>query len=79
MSNRRKENYKQCLLQRKNERQMSFIPEEAAKIWKVVDLKEGDEWDKNWQVIEVYEPAIPFKDVELAANQARNTRKASDI
>ncbi len=79
MSNNKKTLYKQCLLQRKNERQTSFIPEEFAEQWSFVGLKESIGWEEGWQVINVHEPAITFKEVETAAKQSRETRKASDI
>jgi hypothetical protein len=79
MSKNKKTLYKQCLLQRKNERQMSFIPEEFAEMWAFVGLKEEKGWEEGWQVVEVFEPAVSESDVITAQQQSRNTRKASDI
>jgi len=79
MSNQKKELYKQCRLSRKNERQMSFIPEEIAFEGNIVKLKEADEWSEHWKVDEVYEPPMAWDMIQEAANQARHTRKFSDI
>lgn len=47
--------YVQCLLEKKNERLVSFIPSELARLDGVLKLRNhGDSWDDGWVVREVY-------------------------
>ncbi len=54
-------NYKQCLLTRPVipgtvllDRLVTWLPEEFAKVGKVLDLKMPNEWDRGWTVKEVF-------------------------
>lgn len=71
--------YKQCRLSKNGLQQVSFIPEDIAVQHNVVKLKDMDGWELNWTVEEVFEPAMSYDAIQTAANQARNTRKASDV
>lgn len=45
------EYFRQCSLQKKNEHQVSWLPEQFAKLGKWLKLRENGIWEDGWQVI----------------------------
>lgn len=74
-------NYVQCQLQNKSRNQVSWIPEEFAKIGKILELKDygkKKKWSKGWEVISVGIKRSHAYVLDREMNY-KKTRKASDI
>lgn len=75
--------HRQCILERKNKdgsisRQCTWLPEKFAAVNKVVELKEGNEWEDGWIVKEVHSRKLS-DEVNLHSRDFTKQRKASDI
>ena len=74
--------YRQCSLEKKTPEgtlnQVSWIPEEFAKKGKFIKLKEGEEWQDGWKVINVG-GRKEEKEVRERSRDHKNQREASDI
>ena len=55
---------------------VAWIDKKGAVVGKTMTL---DGEDGRFRAIEVHEPGMTVEDVKISANQARNTRKVSDV
>lgn len=74
----KEEYYIQCKLQKDNQFQYSWLPEKVVKNTETVDLKEEEDWNRGWKIVE--KGAMKPKSVieEIQRNQ-KGHRKATDI
>lgn len=70
----------QCLLQRGNEKQVTWIPSEFARQGHIVKLKSrgSDEWSDGWEVKEAWNTLFSDQLDRLSTNH-KNHRKATDV
>ena len=69
-------NYKQCLLKRKNETDIVFLPEKFAEIGKIIKTnKTGN----GWVIIWVEGEKVDKEMIKIIQDQHKTTRKVSDI
>jgi hypothetical protein len=72
--------YIQCELIKGNSHQTCWIPEKYAVVGKYVKIKNNDEWEDGWKVLESYNQTKLEESVLNERNQDyKKTRKASDI
>ena len=68
----------QCRLERNGSYQVSWIETKYAKKGRVVNLKEGDEWDRGWTVM-IVGSTLPAETVMARQRDYKNHRKATDV
>jgi hypothetical protein len=57
--------YRQCVMRRGTIESVAWIPEEFAKVGKVLELREEDKtWTDGWRVVEAYKLRLPQTVVE---------------
>lgn len=68
----------QCILENieTGYRTVAWIDKKGAVVGKTMTL---DEEDGRFKTMEVFQPGMTIEDIKISANQARNTRKVSDI
>lgn len=71
-------NHCQCTLKNGTMYTVSWIPEKFAKVGKFVKLKDLEEWQDGWEVVEVGIKK-DSKEVQKRSVDYRHQRKASDI
>ena len=68
--------YRQCVLQKQNLEQVSFIPSKFAVVGKVIKIKDSnDNWDDGWVVMyagqEVDEKSVPDSHDAIKAHRKK--------
>lgn len=71
--------YTQCTLKKDITTQVSWIPQEFAKKGKILELKEGQNWQNGWEVISIGTTVTAKFLLETLHLGYKRTRKASDI
>lgn len=76
----KKPKHTQCLLQRGNEKQISWIPSEYAKLGHFIKLKSRgeDEWDDGWEVKETFNTLFS-EQLDRYSQNHKQHRKATDV
>lgn len=70
----------QCLLQRGNEKQVTWIPSEYAKAGNFVKLKSrgSEDWSDGWEVKEIFN-TLPSEQVTKMSDYHKSHRKGTDV
>ena len=74
--------YRQCVLEKKNVRTVTWLPESFAKKGKIVKLRkkrENDKWSDGWTVILTGKTRLSHNQVSLLETQWLHQRESSDI
>lgn len=76
----KKSKHTQCLLQRGNEKQVTWIPSEFALFGTFVKLKSrgAEDWSDGWEVKETFN-TLPSEQVTRMSDNHKNHRKATDV
>ena len=69
----------QCRLRKENREDVAWIEARGAKVGAVVEIKNGEERDPGWEVLEVYQPGKPSAEVHENARSWKNHRSRTDI
>ena len=70
--------HRQCRLRKGATEQVTFIPEEFAKVGRFVKLRSATEWDDGWKVVAVYS-RVESREAAERSQDYKHQRRASDI
>jgi hypothetical protein len=75
----RKPLYRQCILERKNLTQTTWIPEKFAVEGGFVELKNNEIWENGWKVLAVGQDRLSEEYVNLQSVEYTKHREVTDI